>query len=154
VGGGRGAGDDEEAAMAELRWSKVLCPVDFSDESRAALRAAADLSRRMGAALTLFHAESAESELRAAAAPGGLLADWRREAERLGVARVTAASAPGQPATAIVEAATGGGFDLIVMGTHGRTGRRGALLGSVAESVVRSSRVPVLTVHADWLQLR
>ncbi len=136
--------------MAEPRWSKVFCPVDFSDESRAALRAAADLARRMGAGLTLFHAESAESMLQAAAAPDGQLVDWRREAERLGVVRVTAASAPGQPAKAIVDAAAQGGFDLIVMGTHGRTGRRAALIGSVAESVVRSSRVPVLTVHADW----
>lgn len=139
--------------MAELRWNKVLCPVDFSDESRAALRAAADLARRMSAELTLFHAETAESNLQEAAAPGGQLADWRREAERLGVMRVKTASAPGQPATAIVEAASSGSFDLIVMGTHGRTGRRGMLIGSVAESVVRSSRVPVLTVHADWPQL-
>lgn len=136
--------------MAELRWSKVFCPVDFSEESRAALRAAADLARRMDAELTLFHAESSDSMLQAASAPAGQLVDWRREAERLGVARVTTASAPGQPATAIVDTATQGGFDLVVMGTHGRTGRRGALIGSVAESVVRSSKVPVLTVHADW----
>jgi nucleotide-binding universal stress UspA family protein len=140
--------------MGELRWSKVLCPVDFSDESRAALRAAADLSRRMGAELTLFHADSAESRLQAAAAPAGQLIDWRREAERLGVVRVNTATGPGQPAVAIVDAAVQGGFDLIVMGTHGRTGRRGSLLGSVAESVVRSSRVPVLTVHADWEKLK
>jgi nucleotide-binding universal stress UspA family protein len=138
--------------MAEPRWSKVFCPVDFSEESRAALLAAADLSRRMGAELTLFHAESADSMIQAASSPAGQLGDWRREAERLGVVRVTTASAPGQPATAIVEAATQGGFDLIVMGTHGRTGRRGMLIGSVTESVVRSSRVPVLTVHADWMK--
>ncbi len=140
--------------MAELRWSKVFCPVDFSDESRAALRAAADLARRMGAELTLFHAESAESRLQAAATPVGQLVEWKREAERLGVPRVTTASAAGQPATTIVDAAMQGGFDLIVMGTHGRTGRRAMLIGSVAESVVRSSRVPVLTVHADWSQLK
>jgi universal stress protein A len=140
----------KEDAMAELRWSKVFCPVDFSEESRAALRAAADLARRMDAELTLFHAESSESMLQAASAPAGQLMDWQREAERLGVARVTTASAPGQPAKAIVDTATQGGFDLVVMGTHGRTGRRGALIGSVAESVVRSSKVPVLTVHADW----
>ena len=139
--------------MADLRWSKVFCPVDFSDESRAALRAAADLARRMGAELTLFHAESGESVLQAAATPSGRLVEWKREAERLGVSRVATASAPGQPAKAIVDAAMQGGFDLIVMGTHGRTGRRGMLIGSVAESVVRSSRVPVLTVHADWEQL-
>jgi nucleotide-binding universal stress UspA family protein len=36
------------------------------------------------------------------------------------------------------------------MGTHGRTGRERQLIGSVAETVVRSSRVPVLVVHADF----
>jgi nucleotide-binding universal stress UspA family protein len=136
--------------MAELRWSKIFCPVDFSEESRAALHVAADLSRRMNAELTLFHVESSESRLQAAAAPAGQLADWRREAEQLGAARVTTATAPEQPAKAIVDTAQEAGFDLIVMGTHGRTGRRAALIGSVAESVVRSSRVPVLTVHADF----
>ena len=134
--------------MAELRWRKVFCPVDFSDESRAALRVAADLARRVGAELTLFHAESADSMLQAAATPAGRLGEWKREAERLGVERVATASASGQPATTIVEAAMSGGFDLVVMGTHGRTGFRHALMGSVAEKVVRMSPVPVLTVHA------
>jgi len=55
----------------------------------------------------------------------------------------------GRPAPAILEYATSGGFDLIVMGTHGRTGLSHAVLGSVAERVVRRAPCPVLTVHAS-----
>ena len=136
--------------MPEIQWSKMLCPVDFSEESRAALRVAADLARRFGAELTVFHADAATSRLQAATATNGQLADWKSEAERLGVARATTATAAGEPQKAIVETASQGGYDLVVMGTHGRTGRDRALIGSVAENVVRMSRVPVLVVHADW----
>ena len=52
----------------------------------------------------------------------------------------------GTPWETIVVSAGSGRFDLIVMGTHGRRGVKRALLGSVAERVVRSSPVPVLTV--------
>jgi nucleotide-binding universal stress UspA family protein len=136
--------------MADLQWNKVFCPVDFSEESRAALRVAADLARRFGAELTLFHSDTAASTLQAATSEPGQLGEWKREAERLGAPRVTTAHASGEPPSAIVEAAKAGGYDLIVMGTHGRTGREASLLGSVAENVVRRSEVPVLTVHAQW----
>ncbi len=52
----------------------------------------------------------------------------------------------GDPATAIAQAAEREGADLIVMGTHGRTGLTRLLMGSVAEAVVRKARCPVLTV--------
>lgn len=55
----------------------------------------------------------------------------------------------GKPATDIVEYAENEACDLIVMGTHGRSGVDRILLGSVAERVVRSSTVPVLTVHVQ-----
>jgi universal stress protein A len=135
--------------MAELLWKKVFCPVDFSEESRAALRVAVDLSRRFGAELTLFHADAAGSGLQASTSEPGHLGAWKYEAERLGGERVGTSHASGEPATAIVDAAKAGGYDLIVMGTHGRTGRQASLIGSVAENVVRRSAVPVLTVHAD-----
>jgi len=137
--------------MAELAWKKVLCPVDFSEESRSALRVAVDLARRFGAELTLFHADTSVSTVLkdVESAHGGLEA-WKRDAEAQGAASVTTATRAGEPQLAIVEQADSGGFDLIVMGTHGRTGRDRSLIGSVAENVVRRSRVPVLTVHADW----
>ena len=52
------------------------------------------------------------------------------------------------PTDAITEAARTRGADLIVMGTHGRTGLNRLLLGSVAESVLRSSTIPILMVRA------
>ena len=51
------------------------------------------------------------------------------------------------PASMIVERAKSGGFDLIVMGTHGRSGLSHALMGSVAERVVRTASCPVMTVR-------
>ncbi len=137
--------------MAELKWKKVFCPVDFSEESRAALRVAVDLARRFDAELGLFHADVPGSVLKAAASLEGQLADWKAQAESMGAPRVRTMSAMNEPpGMAIVENAKRNGFDLIVMGTHGRTGRHHAILGSTAEEVVRQSRVPVLTVHADW----
>ena len=53
----------------------------------------------------------------------------------------------GDPILKILDVAASGHFDLIVMGTHGRVGRLHALVGSVAEAVVRSSQCPVLTVR-------
>ncbi|HWM86759.1 MAG TPA: universal stress protein, partial [Kofleriaceae bacterium] len=53
----------------------------------------------------------------------------------------------GVPFAEVVREAREGGFDLIVMGTHGRTGLRHALIGSVAEKVVRKAPCPVLTVR-------
>ena len=136
--------------MPELSWRKVFCPVDFSEESRAALRVAVDLARRFGAELTVFHADAASSALQASAAEPGALDEWKRQAERLGAAQVSTASAAGEPTEAILQGAQAGGHDLVVMGTHGRTGRDRSLIGSVAENVVRRCRVPVLVVHADW----
>jgi len=139
----------EVARMAELQWKRVLCPVDFSEESRAALRVASDLARRFGAELTLFHVDAgAQTMLQASETIGGQLAEWKRQAEELGVGTVSTLNRPGDPAMAISEQASAGGFDLVVMGTHGRTGRDHALIGSVAENVVRLCRVPALTVHA------
>ena len=55
--------------------------------------------------------------------------------------------AVGEPAAEIVAAAQDGKFDVIVVGTHGRTGLAHVLLGSVAERVVRRSTMPVITVR-------
>lgn len=131
-------------AMPEIAWKKLLCPVDLSEESRAALRVAADLSRRFGAELVLLHVGDGGTP---DAAP---LASWSREAVDAGAVRPTVAEARGDPKQAIAAYADANGFDLVVMGTHGRTGRAHALVGSVAENTVRSARTPVLVVHPDW----
>ncbi|HWU85728.1 MAG TPA: universal stress protein [Kofleriaceae bacterium] len=61
--------------------------------------------------------------------------------------RVSARAASGDPGRTIIETARDGRYDLIVIGTHGRTGRLHVLLGSVAEEVVRNAPCPVLTVR-------
>jgi nucleotide-binding universal stress UspA family protein len=76
------------------------------------------------------------------------LEEWRLEAERLvGAARVTAEKGVGEPAAEIVSFAKDRAVDLLVLGTHGRTGLEHALMGSIAERVVRRARCPVLTVR-------
>jgi universal stress protein A len=142
--------------MADIQWKKICCPVDFSEYSRTALRVAVDLAKRFDADLTLFYSEHASAKMveDKHGSHDQDLATWRREAEGLGVARVSTAKATGEPQVAIVEYADLNGFDLIVMGTHGRTGRDHALVGSVAEAVVRRARCPVLTVHHAWPERR
>ncbi len=144
-------------------WKKVLCPIDFSEPARAAMKVAVDLCRQFGADLTLFHAYELPGytlpEGSIVASPKMLqdladqaeahLVEWRRIAEGMGAGRVTTAKSIGEPASEIAELAREGGFDLLVVGTHGRTGIRHALLGSVAERVVRRAACPVLTIHPE-----
>ncbi len=137
--------------MAQIAWKSIVCPVDFSEESRAALRVAADLAARFGASLTLMHAHGRHTHIADEQhRDSGSLEKWKADAEAMGVPSVAVASVPGDPRVAIVDFAQQNGFDLVVMGTHGRTGRDRLLIGSVAENVVRSSHVPVLTVHVDF----
>jgi nucleotide-binding universal stress UspA family protein len=149
------------ATAKPLDWKKVLCPVDFSDASRSALRVAAELSRRFDGELTVFHAYPLpgytlpEGTILPATAmlqelaeqTDVLLVQWRAEAEADGAPRIATAKAIGEPAAEIVAAAKEGKFDVIVVGTHGRTGLAHALLGSVAERVVRRAPMPVVTVR-------
>ncbi|WP_049899118.1 universal stress protein [Halococcus agarilyticus] len=75
-----------------------------------------------------------------------------RAAERVGDVPFERVLVDGTPSAEIVEYAEGEECDLIVMGTHGRGGIDRLLLGSVAERVVRTSSVPVLTVRVDGEQ--
>jgi nucleotide-binding universal stress UspA family protein len=147
--------------MPNADWKRICCPIDFSDASRAAMEVAADLARRNGGELTLLHAYPIPGytfpDGSVVASPKMMqdLADqaarhieeWRVEAEKLGAPRVTALTAVGEPAAEIVALAAEQKVELLVLGTHGRTGLEHALMGSVAERVVRRARCPVLTVH-------
>lgn len=73
----------------------------------------------------------------------------RAAEDRADVADVVTAMREGPPSREIVDYANDENCDLVVMGTHGRGGLNRILLGSVAERVVRSSEVPVLTVRVD-----
>jgi nucleotide-binding universal stress UspA family protein len=129
--------------MHEIAWKKVCCPVDASEESRAALRVAADLCRRLGAELTLLHVDDPD------AADEVGPDTWRDQLTDAGVP-ARAVETRGDPKTAIAEWSNAHDVDAIVIGTHGRTGRAHALVGSVAESTMRRARCPVMIVHADW----
>ncbi len=137
--------------MAEIAWRKIVCPVDFSEESRSALTIAVDLCRRFGATLTLLHVRVRE-EVRVGphVETKGNLDDLLREAEKAGLSGVKREEIDGDPRLAITEYAQKSGVDLVVMGTHGRTGRERAMMGSVAENTVRTARCPVLVVHPGW----
>jgi nucleotide-binding universal stress UspA family protein len=130
--------------MHQIAWRKVCCPVDFSRESRAALEVAVDLCRRLGAELTILHVEEPDRADRAAENDA-----WLEDAAHAGVT-VRAASTKGDPKKAIAEWTKKHGFDAIVMGTHGWTGRAHALVGSVAESTLRQARCPVMVIHEEW----
>ncbi len=148
--------------MANADWKRICCPIDFSDASHAAMEVAADLARRNGASLVLLHAYPIPGytfpDGSVVASPRMMqeladqaqkhLEDWRAEAEALvGAPRVTTEKAIGEPAAEILSFARSSGQDLVVLGTHGRTGLEHALMGSVAERVVRKAHCPVLTVR-------
>lgn len=134
---------------------KILCPVDFSRCSEAGLIQASRLAKASSALLYLLHV----SEVSPAYADGlGGFADYdedvRMDAERLKAIFPPDAGVEfehhhrvGSPSTEIVRFAKRYGVDMIVMGTHGRSGFSRLLMGSIAESVVRNASVPVLTLH-------
>lgn len=138
----------------------ILVPFDFSAAAESALAWAADLHKTTGAPpIQIVHAISARPVGTAAASVEALLPNEQESAD-LEKKMVAAASAHGAQARAqvlvrlsevgdiILDAARADGAELIVMGTHGRTGVRRLLLGSVAEHVLRHADCPVVTVHA------
>jgi universal stress protein A len=143
-----------------MSFQKLLVPVDFSAHSVEATRVAAELARRFDASLTLIHV----NDPMIYALPDGVvmvppaaikdlqdalrsrLDGARRQALEAGAPRVEAQLLEGFVASEIVQFAQRGAFDLIVMGTHGRSGMAHLFIGSIAERVVRLSSCPVLTV--------
>jgi universal stress protein A len=134
--------------MHEIAWRKVCCPVDFSRESRAALEVAVDLCRRLGAELTILNVEEPDSADRSAEGDA-----WLEDAAHAGVA-ARSAVAQGDPKVVIAEWVERNGFDAVVMGTHGWTGRAHSLVGSVAESTLRRAHCPVMVIHEEWARAR
>lgn len=139
----------------------ILVPVDFSENTPALLDWAAHLAEEHGSRVTLLHAYHLPVEfqqLEGAYLPPDFWRSVRSEAEatlreyaealqRKGV-RVETAVCEGYAATVIVEEAAQRRADLIVIGTHGRSGLKHLLLGSIAERVVQKAPCPVLTVKA------
>jgi universal stress protein A len=150
--------------------TRILVPTDFSHTSDAALEFARTIADTFGASLHLVHvfedpfvtgAFAAETYAPMPPATRAALIEdaTSRLAHRLTPAdrarfRGTAEIVTGIGAHAIVDYAHDHNINLIVMGTHGRTGMAHLLLGSVAERVVRTAHCPVLTVHTDRVVAR
>lgn len=139
----------------------ILVPVDFSENTPAILDWAAHLAKEHGSQVTLLHAYHLPVEfqqLEGAYLPPDFWQGVRTEAEsslrryatelERQQVRVATAVCEGYAATVIVEEAAARGADLIVIGTHGRSGFKHLLLGSIAERVVQKAPCPVLTVKA------
>ena len=142
----------------------ILVPTDFSEASRLGTDAAAMLAERFGAEVTLIHVQN-DDALRPPANLGYIperRAELAREIEvevdaqlrallETTFAKVEAKAVrveDSSPARAICAHAEKVGADLIVIATHGRTGLKHLLIGSVAERVVRHASVPVLTLRS------
>lgn len=145
--------------MASIR--KILVATDFSPPAAAAQGLALALARDVGASVTLLHAyliptyqffdgtsyippAHVVADIIAESARG--LAQATEQAAASGIA-VETVTAEGNAAEVIAHYASQHGFDLIVVGTHGRRGIGRVALGSIAERVVRTATVPVLTVR-------
>ena len=137
---------------------KILVPMDFSECSELALETAIEVAERSGGILVLFHSLRTPVEItfpEGMVAPA-VVADFRKtaldrlqcHAERARTRGRTVEThiAEGIPWLGIAAEADAIGAELIVMGTHGNTGLKHVLLGSVAERTIRSAPCPVLTV--------
>jgi universal stress protein A len=142
---------------------RILVPVDFSETSAAALRYGVELARGFKARLHLLHVPEHPGEAAEAEYPIGLFETMQNAAHDRLRHLLTDADANelrpqcsmrlGTAPEEIVDYAQEHDIDLIVMGTHGRTGLARVLLGSVAETVVRTAPCPVLTVHSPERRL-
>lgn len=132
---------------------KIVFPTDFSTLSDAALEHAVALARETGAKLLIVHVEEPPM-----AYGGGEMYYGLPEPDHAAVEQMLSKVVPksgdvpyehrlltGSPADEIVRFADNQQADLIVLGTHGRTGLRRVLMGSVAEAVVRRANCPVFT---------
>ena len=143
-----------------MQLKQILIPIDFSGYSDQALRWGVSLAQKYGAQVLLLHvipevleevsARGSAAEQRVidlTAEVEAHLHELARQGRNQGLA-VQVRVADGEPADAILRMAREEGVDLIVMGTHGRTGLSHLLLGSTAEAVVRTASCPVFTVRA------
>jgi nucleotide-binding universal stress UspA family protein len=146
-------------------YDTLLVPHDFSAHARAATEAAADLARRLDSSLHLVHVVQTPAFAYGYGYPGGAPAMLPIDmSEVVEAARATLEQIageidiPGKVECHVAEAlniadrvqtfAEDLGADMIVMGTHGRTGLAHVFLGSIAERTLRSAPCPVLTVQA------
>jgi len=138
---------------------RILVPTDFSESATHALRLAVTLARESGGHVTLFHCAPTvdllgHGTIENALYYGALMDRLSEELQGL-LTRTVGEEIPkglshdhahviGFPPDEIVRRAKEGAYDLVVMGTHGRTGLDKVLMGSVTARVIQRSEVPVL----------
>jgi len=151
-----------------MSWKKILVPHDFSASANHAAAIARDEAKVHGARIVLLHVIDLPYQLQpdavimpdATGAPVNVKdyavssaeAHLNDLCQRLAKDGATASAMVrlGSPVEEINKFAQEEGADVIFMGTHGRTGLKHLLVGSVAERVVRTSNIPVLTIrHPD-----
>lgn len=151
-----------------MSWKKILVPHDFSASANHAAAIARDEAKVHGARIVLLHVIDLPHQLQpdtvivpnATGAPINLKdyavssaeAHLKDLCDRLAKDGATASAIVrlGSPVEEINKLAQEEGADVIFMGTHGRTGLKHLLVGSVAERIVRTSNIPVLTIrHPD-----
>ena len=152
--------------MADTLFSPrhILLSTDFSEGSRPAFEFATGLAVALDARLTIAHviprpdylAPETLMEAVSVSPPRTIEEITREHAEQsmrtllaeqqARPARVEPKIVTGDPRAAILELARSGDYDLVVIGTHGRSGLTRLLVGSVAEAIVRQSACPVITV--------
>ena len=151
-----------------VTFTKLLAATDFSDDANYALQYAEELARRFSAEILVMHVDQPLTPVMVSELSPGLdvgvmnrIAEEQRMLALRELDQITARLRDaglksrgvlkvGAPFLEIINAAHADGADLIVLGTHGRTGLAHVLMGSVAERVVRKAHCPVLTIrHPD-----
>ena len=141
---------------------RILVATDFTDASEPALKQAIRLARESDAELLITHAYQPPSVAQVESFSPGIYDEWDRtmrayaddrlrpiveDAKRQG-ARASGLLLAGPPYEAINDAAREKAVDLVVVGTHGRTGVSRFFLGSVASRVISTAPCPVMTIRA------
>lgn len=149
-------------------FTKILAATDFSDDSNYALEYAEELARKFSAEILVMHVDQPLAPVMVSELSPGLdvgamnrIAEEQRLLALRELDKITARLRDaglksrsvlkvGAPFLEIINSAHSDGADLIVLGTHGRSGLAHVLMGSVAERVVRKAHCPVLTIrHPD-----
>jgi nucleotide-binding universal stress UspA family protein len=149
---------------------KILVATDFSANAQEATDAAFTLAKVFDARVVQLHVVPISTYVDFASGVDGhamisfdyraavrssVEASWQEEQKRLealGLVSGMETIEGGAPAFEISRVASENGYDLLVVGTHGRTGLKHVLLGSVAEAVMRHSKVPVLVIPSQHKQ--
>jgi universal stress protein A len=149
-----------------MNFKRILFPTDFSDDNRGALKLASTLAAELRARLYIVHVHDIRNSSRAMGEAGYMMAsalhEERREAwERLAKIVPTGPTViyehellTGTPVVELLQFAQSMQIDLIVMSSHGRTGLRRLLVGSIAEGIMRRANCPVMVVKQSAKRLK